>query len=733
MDWWTQNKDAITAISATIAAIITVGGIIWAIFKWGISRWQSRRIRIDVKVFEVITNPSVLLPKLYATENDDSPLADHNIKYQPRDPDQDLQAELKAALHRSRYLLVTAPTGYGKTREAGMLAQTMMLEGWRVLRIRTGWLDVPKTLPEELNGNRSRILILLDDLNGLFGVGEKTQSPRVENEKTLMLSQLSYHDRLLQMLDMFEDMCTESEIRVIATARSEAEQWKVLDFNQKDRLWKRFERIEISEPVDTAIINLLEETTKQADLKADESEFKAIAHKSDGTYRNILLNLRRYRSQNKPVSKDDFTDTLDGSWKDIYDRAVKKKPAVKYIYDAVDVLKQAGIELFPFLIVPTALMIWGGNYFQKILRERRIKSALHYLTRETKIFRLEKGELSPSDGQIESKGNLQDWNRFLPELEELLLSTSNQFGKMLLNSLTGFGVELAQSNHLEKAIKLWQRGAEISPEWFFWYNQGVAFTDLKRYDETEAAYRKAIELNPSEATPYYNLGCLLDDLKRYDEAEAAYRKAIELNPSYATAYSNLGILLKTLKRYDEAEAAYRKAIELNPSEAPPYYNLGSLLDDLKRYDEAEAAYRKAIKLNPSDATTYNNLAIMLRVTGRVKDALPLLEKLIEIDPEDFNSYLGVASIKKMLGESIELSFIEKARRYIPEDDFYNRACLESVSDNFELAFEYLRKATQNEIFNSSWAWEDPDLQWIRDDPRFIDIVGPKPKNKNSEN
>ncbi len=34
-----------------------------------------------------------------------------------------------------------------------------------------------------------------------------------------------------------------------------------------------------------------------------------------------------------------------------------------------------------------------------------------------------------------------------------------------------------------------------------------------------------------------------ENLKRYDEAEAAYRKAIELNPSYATAYSNLGILI----------------------------------------------------------------------------------------------------------------------------------------------------------------------------------------------
>lgn len=80
---------------------------------------------------------------------------------------------------------------------------------------------------------------------------------------------------------------------------------------------------------------------------------------------------------------------------------------------------------------------------------------------------------------------------------------------------------------------------------------------------------------------------------------------------------------------------------------------------------------------------------------------------------------------KTLGKFIELSFVEKARQYIPENDFYNRACLESVCGNFDLAFEYLRKAAQDEKFDTQWAWEDPDLQWIHDDSRFIEIVGPK--------
>ena len=62
--------------------------------------------------------------------------------------------------------------------------------------------------------------------------------------------------------------------------------------------------------------------------------------------------------------------------------------------------------------------------------------------------------------------------------------------------------------------------------------------------------------------------------KRYDEAEAAYRKAIELNPSYTKAYSNLGVLLNTVKRNNEAEVAVSKAIELNPSDDKAFAQLG---------------------------------------------------------------------------------------------------------------------------------------------------------------
>lgn len=130
-----------------------------------------------------------------------------------------------------------------------------------------------------------------------------------------------------------------------------------------------------------------------------------------------------------------------------------------------------------------------------------------------------------------------------------------------------------------------------------WYSLGhLLHTYLLRYEETEMAYRQAIDLDPKYTYPWNNLGSLLQDhLSRYEEAEQAYRQAIDLDPKFATPWNNLGILLQHyLSRYDEAEQAYRQAIDLDPKDAYPWSNLGNLLQDhLFRYKDAEQAYLKA--------------------------------------------------------------------------------------------------------------------------------------------
>jgi Flp pilus assembly protein TadD len=185
----------------------------------------------------------------------------------------------------------------------------------------------------------------------------------------------------------------------------------------------------------------------------------------------------------------------------------------------------------------------------------------------------------------------------------------------------------------------YRKAIELDPKWASpWNNLGnMLLEHLGRPAEAEAAYRKAIELDPKWAYPWNNLGTVLQDhLGRPAEAEAAYRKAIELDPKYASPWHGLGNVLQGHPgRPAEAEAAYRKAIELDPKLAYPWNGLGNVLQGhLGRPAEAEAAYRKAIELDPKYAYPWNGLGIVLQDhLGRPAEAEAACRKAIELDPK----------------------------------------------------------------------------------------------------
>ena len=166
---------------------------------------------------------------------------------------------------------------------------------------------------------------------------------------------------------------------------------------------------------------------------------------------------------------------------------------------------------------------------------------------------------------------------------------------------------------------------------------------------------------------------LADQLGRPEEAEAAYRKAIELDPAYACPWNSLGILLADkLGRPDEAEAAYRKAIELDPAFGLACGNLGRLLEEQSRFDEALGAYAQAVTLDSENASYWRSRTKALKARLRAASARKALqfgdlaatrEALAELlsKPEDLAATLaGPGIVEDMLAATLEDE--RKARR-----------------------------------------------------------------------
>src|SRR5262245_49190505 len=157
------------------------------------------------------------------------------------------------------------------------------------------------------------------------------------------------------------------------------------------------------------------------------------------------------------------------------------------------------------------------------------------------------------------------------------------------------------------------------------------------------------------------------------ESEDTFRKAIELNPENASAYYNLGMMLaQNSTRLSEAEAVYRKAIEFEPNNAQYIYRLGLLLhEDLHRFEEAEIAYHQAIALAPDDPFFYSGLISLLVQQSRQAEAVPLSVKM-----------------RAMLSTT---------------GNWYGLATLDAILGNTDAAIEYLRQAARDVKFNSDWA------------------------------
>ncbi|HEX8138662.1 MAG TPA: tetratricopeptide repeat protein [Pyrinomonadaceae bacterium] len=198
-------------------------------------------------------------------------------------------------------------------------------------------------------------------------------------------------------------------------------------------------------------------------------------------------------------------------------------------------------------------------------------------------------------------------------------------------------------------------------EWRAAYALGNIYTDQQRWEEAERSYRQAVEWNQLSADAQMALSFVLvqprtggNNAKRLADAEAAARRAIQLQPSNAVAYDRLGAALETRGVLtSDTEAAYRRSVELDPQSAIAHVHLAHLLRKMNRAGEADPFYQKAVEL-ARDAPTLVLIAETLQSENRFDDSEPLLRRALEMDARNpsANYFLGRSLVlKKRYGEA----------------------------------------------------------------------------------
>jgi tetratricopeptide (TPR) repeat protein len=171
-------------------------------------------------------------------------------------------------------------------------------------------------------------------------------------------------------------------------------------------------------------------------------------------------------------------------------------------------------------------------------------------------------------------------------------------------------------------------------------------------------------------------------------------------------------------------ARFRRVVQINGRNAFAWDTLGTLYKSANMYKDAILAYQEAISINCTKAFYYYHLGLAYAADGRDEDAITAFQRVIEIDPDYSLAHATLGGYYRKMGlEELAQKHLGKAMKNIfDSENEYNRACLEAICGNADQAIELLRVALMNKQTYVDWVLRDPDLDFIRQDSRFKQLI-----------
>jgi tetratricopeptide (TPR) repeat protein len=118
------------------------------------------------------------------------------------------------------------------------------------------------------------------------------------------------------------------------------------------------------------------------------------------------------------------------------------------------------------------------------------------------------------------------------------------------------------------------------------------------------------------------------------QSEAHFRRHLQLEPRSVQGWFQLGMALLGQNRDADAAEAFAKAVEYKPDLSPAWHNRGLALGRLGRRDEAMAAFRQVLRYSPEHLDAYLLFADLHLQERRKGPALELLDQAALLNPAD---------------------------------------------------------------------------------------------------
>ncbi|MGH9738351.1 MAG: tetratricopeptide repeat protein [Candidatus Acidiferrales bacterium] len=217
----------------------------------------------------------------------------------------------------------------------------------------------------------------------------------------------------------------------------------------------------------------------------------------------------------------------------------------------------------------------------------------------------------------------EDLTKAVQQFEAVLqLSPNDKYSALWLARLYGFE---NQPDQAEKVLRgILQRDSENEPA----LDQlSQLLIDEGRAPEAIALLTKAAD-DTSSPDLYGVLGDAYSHTHDYAKAEAAYRKAIENDPTDASHRHGLAQALMSQHKYAEALEQFKKLAQMEPNSSDNYLRMAELQRRLGQYSDAQSSLTRAQKLAPGNLEVLYNQALLYEDQNQFEQAAKLLSDAI---------------------------------------------------------------------------------------------------------
>jgi predicted Zn-dependent protease len=242
--------------------------------------------------------------------------------------------------------------------------------------------------------------------------------------------------------------------------------------------------------------------------------------------------------------------------------------------------------------------------------------------------------------------------------------------------------------------------------------RGLAFYNLQRFQEADAAFAAALSADPGDqeaaqmrgltlfrmgkpadaipllegsvapgkpaqpdqapppaqvkADPNYVLALCYIDTRRYDDARHAFAAQYGFPPDSAAAYLLAARMLLRREYLPVAQGFAEKALELNPQLPLAHALLGEIALGGNHLDEAIAQFTEEQRRNPLEPSVYDRLGDAYSRAAQYPEAIAALQRAVLLEPNATGPYILLGKVMLKRQDAVgAATYLERAKSMDP--------------------------------------------------------------------